>query len=160
MFWKVLIPAVVLVFASGAVAQTDPKVPKSAAKPPSAKAPAKASLQPHAASPEEAERVKTIEQIFECLASGLPQDWWQAWVEFAEREGAGWNDRIIEGRFFYLIDAERTMPQELKTCGAREVAELTYSLNQFLNPDQRRWKAARLEFNRGGSFELNYDYGK
>ncbi|MGQ0510313.1 MAG: hypothetical protein ACT4P9_06835 [Betaproteobacteria bacterium] len=129
-------------------------MPKAGAKPPAASAKAPP------ASDDAAERSKTIERIFECLAAGLPQDWWRAWAEFAQREEIAWNERSIEGRFFYLTNTDRSKPQDLKSCDAREVAELTLSLNQFLDPDKRRWKAARLEFGRDGSFELKYDYSQ
>ncbi|MDP2324802.1 MAG: hypothetical protein Q8N51_12325, partial [Gammaproteobacteria bacterium] len=109
--WHVLISAVVLAISSSAIAQSGLKVPK---------APASTAAQP-AASADEAERAKTIERIFECLASGLPQDWWRAWAEFAERGETAWNERSIEGRFFYLTNAERTKPQDLKSCDAKEV---------------------------------------
>jgi|CXWL01.1.fsa_nt_gi hypothetical protein len=152
MSWRLLISALVLVFSFSAVAQTGLKVPKAGTKPPAS------SAQPPAASTDDAERAKIIERIFECLASGLPQDWWRAWAEFVEKDETAWNERSIEGRFFYLTNTERTKPQDLKSCDAKEVAELTYSLNQFLDPDKRRWKIARLEFGRDGSFELKYDY--
>jgi hypothetical protein len=157
---RVLIAALMLALASGAVAQTGLKVPKPGAKPPAAKAPAGTPAQPAAASTDEADRAKTIERIVECLAFGLPQDWWRAWAEFVEKDETAWNERSIEGRFFYLTNSERTKPQELRSCDAKQVAELTFSLNQFLDPDKRRWKVARLEFGRDGSFELKYDYGK
>lgn len=156
MTWRLLLSAIALTMAFGASAQTGLKVPKAGAKPPAASAKAK----PPAPGDDEAERSKTIERIFECLASGLPQDWWRAWAEFVEREETAWNERSIEGRFFYLTNAERTKPQDLKSCDAKEIAELVYSLNQFLDPDKRRWKVALLAFNRDGSFELKYDYSQ
>lgn len=149
MSWRLLLAAIFLAFTFGAAAQTGLKVPKAK---PRADAPA--------ADADEAERGKTLERIFECLASGLPQDWWRAWVEIVERGEISWNERRLEGRYFYLTDAERTKPQDLKPCDAKEVAELTFSLNQFLDPEKRRWKLARLSFNRDGSFELKYDYAQ
>lgn len=149
MSWRLLLAACSLSLAFAATAQTGLKVPKAK---PRAEAPA--------ASADEAERSKIIERVFECLATGLPKDWWRAWVEIVERGEVSWNERNLEGRFFYLTDAERTKPQDLKPCDAKEIAELTYSLNQFLDLDKRRWKLARLAFNRDGSFELKYDYGQ
>ncbi len=160
MSWRALISAVVFGFSSGAFAQTGLKVPEAGARSPAAKAPARRPVEPVAANTDEAERTKTIERIFECLASGLPRDWRRAWVEIIEKGEVAWNERRFESRYFYLTDAERIEPQDLKSCDAKEVAELTYSLNQFLDPDKRRWKVARLEFGRDGSFELKYDYGQ
>lgn len=160
MTWRFVLSAIALTVASGATAQTGLRLPKAGAEPPPAWSPATAIARPAAASTDEAERSKTIERIFECLAAGLPKDWWRAQVEIVERGEVAWNERSLEGRFTYLTNTERTKPQDLKSCDAKEVAELTYSLNQFLDPDKRRWKAAKLEFNRDGSFELKYDYGK
>ncbi len=160
MMWRHLIAAFALAFASSAIAQTGLKVPKVAAKPPAAKAPATATTQPPSASTDEAERAKTIERIFECLVPGLPKDWWRALVDIVERGEVAWNERSLEGRFTYLTDTERNQLQDLRSCDAKEVAELTISLNRFLDLDKRRWKSARLEFNRDGSFELKYDYGQ
>lgn len=161
MLLRILISAVAFAVSSVAVAQSGLKPP--AAKPPAAmKAPAKAPAKAPepAASANEAERDKTIERIFECLASGLPQDWWRASVEIVEKGEVSWNERSFESRYSYLTDTERTKPQDLKPCDAKEVAELTFSLNQFLEPEKRRWKLARLTFGRDGSFELKYDYGQ
>ncbi len=157
MTWRLLLSAIALTAAFGASAQTGLTVPKAGAKPPAASAKA---AKPPAPSDDEAERSKTIERIFECLASGLPQDWWRAWIEIVEQGEVAWNERTLAGRYFYLTSADRTKPQDLKSCDAREVADLTYSLNQFLDPEKRRWKAAKLEFNRDGSFQLKYDYGQ
>jgi len=155
MLLRLLVSGISLAVAFGAAAQTGLKVPKAAAKPPAASAKAKPP-----ATDDEAERSKAIERVFECLAAGLPKDWWRAWVEIAEREETAWNERSFESRYFYLTDAERNKPLDLKPCDAKEVAELTFSLNQFLDPDKRRWKIATLEFNRDGSFQLKYDYGQ
>jgi len=162
MSWCVLISAFVLVISSSAIAQNGLKVPKAGAKPPATKAPAGAGGQAGAASTDEAERAKTMERILECLAPGLPQDWWRAWVELVvEKEETAWNQRIFEGRFFYLTNTERTKSQDLKSCDPKEVAELAISLNQFLDPEKKRWNSLKLEFNReGGSFALKYSYGR
>lgn len=157
---RLLVAGIALAVAFGAAAQTGLKVPKAGTKPPSTKAPAKQPAKPDLAISDEAERSKTIEQIFACLALGLPKDWWRAWAEIVEREETAWNERSFESRSFYLTDAERTKAQDLKPCDAKEVAELTFSLNQFLDPEKRRWKLARLTFGRDGSFELKYDYGQ
>jgi len=157
---RLLICTIAAAFASSAVAQTGFKAPKPGAKPPATKAPAKQPAKPNTASADEAERSRIIERVFECLASGLPQDWWRASVEIVEKGQAAWNEHTFESRYSYLTDTERTKAQDLKPCDAKEVAELTFSLNQFLDPDKRRWKLARLTFSRDGSFELKYDYGQ
>lgn len=160
MTWRFVLLAIALTVASGAAAQTGLRLPKAEAESPPVRSPATTLAPPAAASTDEAERSKTIERIFECLAAGLPNNWWRAQIEIVERGEVAWNERSLEGRFTYLTDAERTKPLDLKSCDAKEVAELTYSLNQFLDPAKRRWKVAKLEFNRDGSFELKYDYGQ
>lgn len=162
MSWRLLICTIAAAFATSAFAQTGLKAPaKAGPKPPATKATAKPPAKlPDTASSDEAERSKIIERVFECLAYGLPRDWWRASVEIVEKGEVTWNERSFESRYFYLTDGERTKPQDLKPCDAKEVAELTFSLNQFLDPDKRRWKVARLEFGRDGSFELKYDYGR
>ncbi len=156
MLLRLLAVGIVLSIASGAAAQTGIRVPKAGASAPAAGAMAK----PPAASAQEVERNRTIDRILKCLAFGLPQDWWRAWVEFADHGQALWNERSIEGRFFYLTDTDRITPRDLKACNAREVGELTYSLNRLLDPDKRRWRTARLEFDREGNFNLTYEYDK
>ncbi len=152
---------VLFLFSCGSVAQTGLKPPKSGVKPPAAKGAAQPPIAIGNAATDAELREKTIERIFECLAPGLPQDWLRAWIEIVEKGEVAWNERSLEGRYFYLTSANREKPHELQSCDAKEVAELTVSLNQFLDPDKRRWKAVRLEFNRGdGSFELKYDYGQ
>jgi len=153
---RLFVCAIALAVASGAFAQTGLRLPGGGANPPAAGATAP----PQAASEDQAERDDTIGRIFKCIAAGLPQDWWRAWLEFADLGQPAWNERSIEGRFFYLTDAQRTGPRELRTCDAREVGELAVSLNKFLDPDKRRWRTARLEFDREGNFELKYEYDK
>ncbi len=115
---RLLVFGIALAVASSAAAQTGLKVPKPGAKPPATSAKPK----PPAASDDEAERGKIIERVFECLAAGLPKDWWRAGVEIVERGEVSWNERNLEGRFFYLTDSERTRPQDLKPCDAKEIA--------------------------------------
>ena len=102
---------------------------------------------------------KAIQQIFDCLAVGLPKDWKKAWVVMTEVVDTG-KQRRIEGKFFYATSASDNEGRPLSTCGAAQVAQGVNALNAALAPEQRRWKQARLTFTSEGKFDLHYDYAK
>jgi hypothetical protein len=102
---------------------------------------------------------KAIQQIFDCLAVGLPKDWKKAWVVMSEVVDTG-KQRRIEGKFFYATAASDKEGRPLSTCGAAQVAQGVNALNADLPPDQRRWKQATLTFTSEGKFDLHYDYAK
>lgn len=102
---------------------------------------------------------KALQEIFDCLAVGLPQNWKKAWVVISDLGAVG-KDRRFEGRFFYATSAADKLGQPLATCDAQKVAKGVISLNTALAPDKRRWKEARLVFSSDGKFNLAYDYGK
>lgn len=132
---------------------------QSAIKPPAAKSkpkPAAAAKKP-AVEDLQNEGVRAVEEIFACLAAGLPEDWRRAWVIVTELSG-GDRERSFEAKFHYSLDAEGAHPADLVPCSAREAAMRVYALNEFLEPAQRRWKVATLTFTREGGFELKYDY--
>lgn len=106
----------------------------------------------------EDERVRAVQEIFECLAAGLPQGWRRAWAEVVELPADG-EGRRFEGRFYYLPGAQGAAPADLAPCDTREAAARIYALNDFLEPGRRQWKAATLAFTSDGRFELDYDYG-
>jgi hypothetical protein len=97
---------------------------------------------------------KTVEQIFSCLAPGLPQDWKRAWVVVTGAE-------IAAAAKFYVTTSFRDEDaEEFVPCNAQEIARRITSLSDSLPPDQRRWKSARLVIENEGEFELKYDYAK
>ena len=102
---------------------------------------------------------KAIQQIFDCLAVGLPKDWKKAWVVMTEVVDTG-KQRRIEGKFFYATSASDKAGRPLSTCGAAQVAQGVNALNADLPPGQRRWKQATLTFTSEGKFDLHYDQGK
>ena len=102
---------------------------------------------------------KAIQQIFDCLAVGLPKDWKKAWVVMTEVVDTG-KQRRIEGKFFYATSASDKAGRPLSTCGAAQVAQGVNALNADLPPGQRRWKQATLTFTSEGKFDLRYDQGK
>lgn len=149
---RLLLAALAAALAAGAHAQTGLKPPAAKSAP---KAAAKAKQKPAAV--EENEGVKAVEQIFTCIAAGLPREWRRAWVVVTELSGSD-KERSFEGKFYYSLDAEGGKPVDLVPCDAREAAQRVYALNDFLEPERRQWKVATLIFTRDGKFELKYDY--
>jgi hypothetical protein len=96
---------------------------------------------------------KTVEQIFSCLASGLPQDWKRTWVVVTA-------ETAVAPKFYVTTSYRDEDAEEFVSCNAQEIARRITSLNDSLPPDQRRWKSARLVIDNEGEFELKYDYAK
>ena len=94
-----------------------------------------------------------VEQIFSCLAPGLPQDWKRTWVVVSAE--AAVTPKFYVTTSFRDEDAEEFMP-----CNAPEVARRIAGLSESLPLAQRRWKSARLVIDNEGEFALNYDYAK
>ncbi len=102
---------------------------------------------------------KIIEEILDCLAKGLPQDWKKTWVIVTELETDG-KARKFEAKFFYATSPSDDTGQPLKPCDAEAVARDVYRLNETLKPEQRQWKVAKLVITSDGDFELRYDYAR
>ena len=102
---------------------------------------------------------KAIQQIFDCLAVGLPKDWNKAWVVVTEIADSG-KERRFESQSFYADSSGAMAGRPLATCGAEVVAKGVIALSADLPAEQRRWKEARLTYTREGKFDLSYDYGK
>lgn len=138
-----------------------PSVSKpQATKPKAAGAqPQKGAAEPQRGSAAEADSagVKAIEEIFACVAQGLPDGWRRAWVTVTELSG-GDKERTFEGKFQVSLENAGEKRWDFVPCNARAVAERVYSLNDFLEPDKRQWKVATLLFTNDGKFELKYDY--
>jgi hypothetical protein len=103
---------------------------------------------------------KVIQEIFNCVASGLPKDWKRTWVVVTElRNERG--TRQFEADFFYSSAADSSAGEPLQPCDKDKVAREVYSLNKFLPTyEQRQWKQATLVFNSDGTFNLKYDYSR
>ena len=102
---------------------------------------------------------KAIQEIFDCLAVGLPKDWTRAWVVVTEIADAG-KERRFESQSFYADSPAAVAGKPLATCGAEVVARGVIALSADLPAEQRRWKKARLTYSSEGKFDLAYDYGK
>jgi hypothetical protein len=102
---------------------------------------------------------KAIQDIYDCLAAGLPKTWQRAWVVVTEVADTG-KARRFESQSFYAESSSAMAGTPLKTCGAETVAKGVIALSADLPAEQRRWKEARLTFTSDGKFNLHYDYGK
>jgi len=96
---------------------------------------------------------KLVEQIFSCLAPGLPQDWKRTWVVVNA-------DAAVAAKFYVTSSYRDEDAEEFVPCNVQEIARRITGLNETLPPEQRRWKSARLAIDSEGEYELKYDYSK
>lgn len=97
---------------------------------------------------------KLVEQIFSCLAPGLPQDWKRTWVVVTSAEAA------VAAKFFFTASYRDEDAEEFVPCNVQEITRRITGLSESLTPAQRRWKSARLAIDSEGVYELVYDYAK
>ncbi len=102
---------------------------------------------------------KAIQEIYDCLAVGLPAGWKKAWVVVTEIADAG-TERRYESKSFYAVTAAEKAGDPLLPCSAEKIARGVFSLSADLPAEQRRWKEAKLTFTSEGKFDLHYDYDK
>jgi hypothetical protein len=95
-----------------------------------------------------------VEQIFSCLAPGLPQDWKRTWVVVTSGEAA------IAAKFYFTSSFRDEDAEELVPCNAQEITRRIAGLSDALPPERRRWSSARLMIDNEGEYELKYDYAK
>lgn len=95
---------------------------------------------------------KLVEQIFSCLAPGLPQDWKRTWVVVTSPDGA------LPAKFFFTATYRDEDAEEFVPCNVQEITRRIAGLSDTLPPAQRRWKSARLSIDSEGEYELVYDY--
>ena len=101
-----------------------------------------------------------VQEIFNCMATGLPKDWKRTWVVVTELSNER-GTRQFEAAFFYSSSADDVAGEPLRPCNKEKVAKDIYSFNKSLPTyEQRQWKQATLVFKRDGSFDLKYDYDK
>jgi hypothetical protein len=140
-----------------------PKPPAPVAAPaPAAPAPAARAIAAIAPAPFAASKLdgKLVEQIFSCLAPGLPQDWKKTWVVITNVEAAAGKERKYEAKFYATNSFGDDEGEPLVPCNAQEISRRITGLNDALPPERRRWKSARLVIDSEGEFELKYDYSK
>jgi len=93
-----------------------------------------------------------VEQIFSCMAPGLPQEWKRTWVIVTNAGNA------MSAKFYATTSLRREDGEEYLSCNAQEIARRIAGLNDALPPEKRRWTSARLTIDSEGAFELKYDY--
>jgi hypothetical protein len=94
---------------------------------------------------------KTVEQIFSCLAPGLPAEWRRTWVELTHAGSA------VSAKFYYTTTLRREDGEEFTPCNAQEVARRILALDAALPPERKGWRVARLSIDSEGAYELLYD---
>jgi hypothetical protein len=97
---------------------------------------------------------KIVEQIFSCLAPGLPSDWKKTWVVVTHSEP------VATSKFYFTTSYRDEDAEELVPCNAQEITRRITSLTAALPVDQQRWTTARLSIDSEGAFALNYAYAK
>ena len=102
---------------------------------------------------------KLVQEIYDCLAVGLPKDWKKAWMTVTQVSGSSAQGEF-EARFFYATSPKDTTGKPLATCGAQSIARSVSALRAGQSSDQRAWKGLRLTFTSDGKFDLYYDYGR
>ena len=114
-----------------------------------------AAIAPAAASAAPKLDAKTVEQIFSCLAPGLPADWKKTWVVVTRGESAA-----TVAKFYFTTSLRNEDGEEFVPCNVQEVARRIAGLSDALAPGERRWKSARLLIDSEGAYELKYDETK
>ena len=94
-----------------------------------------------------------MEQIFSCLAPGLPSEWKRTWVVVSAETAA-------TAKFYVTTSYRDEDAEEFIPCNVPEVARRIAGLSGSLPLEQRNWKSARLMIDNEGGFALNYDYAK
>jgi len=97
---------------------------------------------------------KLVEQIFSCLAPGLPSDWKRTWVVVSNAGAAA------TAKFYYSVTLRDDDAEALVPCNAQEITRRITGLTAALPVDQQRWASARLSIDNEGAFALKYDYAK
>ena len=90
---------------------------------------------------------KTVEQIFSCLAPGLPSDWKRTWVVVTNSGAA------LSAKFYYTTSLRDQDGEEFKPCNAQEVTRRIVSLSEA----RGSWRAARLAIDNEGAYKLDYE---
>ena len=95
-----------------------------------------------------------MEQIFSCLAPGLPQDWKRTWIVVTSAVPAA------AAKFYFTSSYREEDAEEFVPCNVQEITRRITALNDALPPGQRNWKSARLAIDSEGEYEMRYDYSK
>jgi hypothetical protein len=90
---------------------------------------------------------KTIEQIFSCLAPGLPSDWKRTWVVVTNSGTA------LSAKFYFSSSYRDREGEEFTPCNAQEVTRRIAGLGA----PPGGWRSARLAIDSEGAYKLDYE---
>ncbi len=100
---------------------------------------------------------KIVQEIYDCMAKGLPEGWATAWVTVRQVADTG-TKREFEAEFRYATEPGDAQGKPLHPCDSRQVVKNVLALNRSLKPEQRRWTAAKLLYDSKGKFSVHYGY--
>jgi len=102
---------------------------------------------------------KVFQDIYTCLAPGLPPGWAKAWVTISELERSeDGKSKNYEGIFRYSLKAEDDEGEDLRPCDTAFVVKHMGDMNEHLKPEQRNWVSVTLTYLSDGKYEMKYDY--
>lgn len=102
---------------------------------------------------------RILEEIFACLAQGLPQDRKKAWFVMEEMgRGVDTANREFEANCFYATSMDDARGSPLTPCGAERMLEGVSALNGYLPERQRRGTGAAFSFTSEGRYDVKCDY--
>jgi hypothetical protein len=102
-------------------------------------------------------QIEAINEIAQCMARGLPEDWASAHM-IVDLEKPG--DSTGKVRYLVARKGAEDKPEKFTPCDTDGPPVVLIGLRR-LEPVQRRgWISARLILERDGSFRLNYDFPK
>lgn len=96
---------------------------------------------------------RAIQEIFDCVQVGLPENWQRTWIVVRELPGTESGLRV-EGRFFHASSESDIEGKPLLPCDSERAARGVYGLNKEL---VQQWREVKLVFYREGKYELRYD---
>ena len=97
---------------------------------------------------------RLIEELFGCVAPGLPPEWNRAWIIVTS---VGSYDTYLAEFFVATAPADAKGKPLPTPCGAQEFGDFVRHLNAYLTPAQKKWRTARIQFTREGKFEIKFD---
>lgn len=150
---KLLLPALLAAALAGTALAQDKPAAKPAPTPVEKPAPAPV--------PGTEPDPKIFQEIYNCIAEGLKPGWKRAWITVVEldRTDDG-NSRNFEAVFLQTDkDADKEGEPLPGTCGSGRIIKSIGDLNDYLQPEQRRWTEVTITFYSEGKYEVKYGYG-
>ena len=103
------------------------------------------------------DEIGALNEIFACLAPGLPENWGRAHVVMTlSAPGSG------SGNIKYMV-APLGAPDKIEPfepCDHELPARILIRLRDYQPRERSGWTAMQLEFMKSGNFRINYEYPK